>query len=338
MKNGGGDGRCDGGTTLYHGRRGGVGGGAGGRDGGDCAGVAPPYILWRHESTGRNSLWFMDGTTVLPQSGGLPIVPDLNWIVVGTGDFDGDGHEDILWRHQQRGYNIIWFRNGMVLDPSPGIFATVAANWDVAATSDFDGDGKCDILWRHKSTGRNSLWFMDGTTVRPQSGGLPTLSDVGWRVVGTGDFDGDGQLDILWRHITDGRDQIWFMNGTALVPDQQTMYTVPANWEVVAANDFDGDGRCDILWRHTPPGRTALWFMTGTAVRPQSGGLPTLRAPDWSVVGTCHFDGARCPDILWRHITDGRDRIWFMNGTALVPDQQAMYTVGAGWSVVATVD
>jgi hypothetical protein len=34
-----------------------------------------------------------------------------------------------------------------------------------------------------------------------------------WHIVGTGDFNGDGDADILWQN-TDGQAAIWLMNGT----------------------------------------------------------------------------------------------------------------------------
>ena len=43
-------------------------------------------------------MWFMNGGTIAyqawPGGGG----PGLYWTVQGSGDFNGDGHADILWR------------------------------------------------------------------------------------------------------------------------------------------------------------------------------------------------------------------------------------------------
>ena len=35
-------------------------------------------------------------------------VSDPAWQVAGTGDFDGDGHADILWRNAGTGANAVW--------------------------------------------------------------------------------------------------------------------------------------------------------------------------------------------------------------------------------------
>jgi hypothetical protein len=45
---------------------------------------------------------------------------------------------------------------------------------------------------------------MDGTSL-VGGGYLPAVPDIGWRIVGVGDFNGDGKPDILWRHETSGQ-------------------------------------------------------------------------------------------------------------------------------------
>jgi hypothetical protein len=41
-------------------------------------------------------------------------VSDLTWQVAGTGDFNNDGHVDILWRYNGAGgYNDVWYMNGV---------------------------------------------------------------------------------------------------------------------------------------------------------------------------------------------------------------------------------
>ena len=52
------------------------------------------------------------------------------------------------------------------------------------------------------------MWLMNGTQVSSSTSlGMVATS---WSVVGTGDFDGDGKFDILWRK-TDGSLAMWLL-------------------------------------------------------------------------------------------------------------------------------
>ncbi len=38
-----------------------------------------------------------------------------------------------------------------------------------------------------------------------------------WRVTNTGDFNGDGKTDIVWRQTSTGTTYLWLMNGGQMV-------------------------------------------------------------------------------------------------------------------------
>src|SRR5262249_17627638 len=70
-----------------------------------------------------------------------------------------------------------------------------------------------------------------------------------WTIVGTGDFNGDGKSDILWRD-TSGNVAIWLMNG-AQVTQSAGVGSAPTSWSIAETGDFDGDGKSDLLWQDT---------------------------------------------------------------------------------------
>ena len=88
-----------------------------------------------------------------------------------------------------------------------------------------------DILWRNTSTGAIAVRLMNGSTIS-SSAGLGSLSTT-WPVVETGDFDGDGESDILW-HDTSGDAAIWFMNGTT-VSSGVGLGTIATSWSIQGA-------------------------------------------------------------------------------------------------------
>ena len=151
--------------------------------------------------SGQVNLWLMNDTTIALQ-GSAGTVSDMNWQIVGAGDFNGDGKSDILWRHAATGQVYLWLMNGTA-SIGQGSLGTVDTGWLIVDSGDFNGDGKSDILWRHAVTGQVYLWLMNGTSSIGQ-GSLGTV-DTGWLIKGVSDFNGDGKADILWRQTTGGQ-------------------------------------------------------------------------------------------------------------------------------------
>jgi hypothetical protein len=202
---------------------------------GDFNGDGKADILWRHLGTGKNVVWLMNGTTILPGGGYLTKLSDQGWTVAGTGDFNGDGNSDILWRHTVAGKNVVWLMDGTTILPASGSLLKVAdLDWTIVGTDDFNGDGNADILWRHLVTGKNALWIMDGATILPASGLTLKLADLNWAIVGTRDFDGDGNADILWRQVVNGKNALWLMDGTTLLGSIALTSVPDTSWSVVA--------------------------------------------------------------------------------------------------------
>jgi hypothetical protein len=227
--------------------------------------------LWSNNTNSDTSIWLMNGTQVSATSD-LGIVGN-GWSIVGTGDFNGDGFGDILWRNAN-GDTAIWLMTGTATQVSV-LSATdlglIPTSWSVAQTGDFNGDGKSDILWRN-ANGDTSIWLMTASGTQMQ---VLSASDLGviptsWAVAGTGDFNADGKSDILW-HNDNGDTSIWLM--TASGTQVQVLSTtdlgfVPITWNVALTGDFNGDGTSDVLWRNIN-GDTSIWLMTGTLAQVQ---------------------------------------------------------------------
>jgi hypothetical protein len=290
-------------------------------------------ILW-HDTSGDVAIWLMNGTSVLnPNTAGVGNVA-TNWSIVGSGDFNGDGKWDILW-HDTVGDVAIWEMNGIqVLNPNTAGVGNVGGSWQIVGTGDFNGDGKSDILWRD-GTGNVAIWLMNGTTVLNVNSafvGLVPTATTTWQIVGTGDFNGDGKSDILWRDGS-GDVAIWEMKGTTVLnPNTAGVGNVPTNWSIVGTGDFNGDGKSDILW-HDSVGDVAIWEMNGTSVlNPNTAGVGNVTT-GFQIDGSGDYNAAGKSDVLWRD-SSGNVAIWEMNGTTVLnPNTAGVGNVSTVWTI-----
>jgi len=86
-----------------------------------------------------------------------------NWKIAGIGDFNGDGHADILWR-DGAGNGAMWEMNGHAVQLVAGLGNVGTAAWKIQGTGDFNGDGNADILFQN-TNGTPVIWTMNGPNV-----------------------------------------------------------------------------------------------------------------------------------------------------------------------------
>ncbi|MDJ0853290.1 MAG: VCBS repeat-containing protein, partial [Myxococcota bacterium] len=186
---------------------------------------------------------------------------------------------------------------------------------DATVSTDFDGDGTPDILIRSSNT--LQIWtVVDGRRSRI----LPSVSlPYSERVVGNGDYDGDGYADLL-THDESARALI-----VRLLVDGQTVdsssFDLGSGWDVVASADFDGNGYTDIAVQHAGSDITELWSMDGTRIHDVVE-LPVLYSTG-TVVGSGDFDGDGRADLLWRtgSSSSGSFWVWTIDESGTIDDR-----------------
>jgi hypothetical protein len=244
----------------------------------------------------------MNGTTIAGE-GFIVTVADQNWTVAGTGDFNGDGRDDILWRNVSTGENYVFPMNGTAIGPGEGYLRQVADHrWQVAGVGDFDGDGKSDIVWRNTFTGANYVYLMDGLAIKAE-GYLGSVFDQNWQIAGVGDLDGDGKDDLFWRNRATGENYVFPMDGVTVKPTEGYVRLVAdLNWQIVALGDYDGDGKIDVFWRNAATGDGYVYPMDGLAIKATEGYTRSVGDQNWRPQRTSTFavrrgavDGAQVP-------------------------------------------
>ena len=235
-----------------------------------------------------------------------------------AGDFNGDGRDDLIWRHDS-GLIQIWYMSGTIAADTLDLSPVADMDWHIVGVGDFDGDGTADILWHH-TNGTNQIWFTGAAAAN-----APAVPDPAWSADAVGDFDADGKADILWRHAN-GTNQIWFMDGTSVLSAQNTIPVPDTDWAVGGAGDFNGDGSADLLWCHSS-GANQMWFMNGATSLGAAGTYTVDTA--WQVGSVGDYNGNGKADIFWRH-ENRANQIWYMNGTTVSSWEDAG-TVPADW-------
>ncbi len=165
-------------------------------------------LIWHHQTTGGVAAWERnpaDGTWFSYSVGSAMAAP---WKFGGVGDFNLDGHDDLVWHNPSNGQIALWTMKDGAVTNSGVLASTAASPWTIVGVGDFNRDHYPDLLWRTDNGGTATVvWTMKDRTVLA----APTIGsyDAVWQVVRTGDFNGDGYYDIWWRHSTTGDLMSW---------------------------------------------------------------------------------------------------------------------------------
>jgi Ca2+-binding RTX toxin-like protein len=191
-------------------------------------------ILWRN-TNGQLSQWLGTANGGFTGNGGIVNQTVGNdWKIAGTADFNGDGRADILWRNDN-GQLSQWLgtANGGFTGNGGIVNQTVGNDWKIAGTADFNGDGFSDILWRN-TNGQLSQWLGAANGGFTGNGSIVNQFVANaWKIQGTGDFNGDGRADIMWRNVS-GQLSEWLgtADGGFIDNGENVNQIVPNAWAI----------------------------------------------------------------------------------------------------------
>lgn len=266
---------------------------------------------------------------------------NLNLSTIGAGNLfaivrDGDGNNkiddnEILLRSSQTSViqNVqlavgIYF---IVADLTtlPSGISTVPYEFGISYAS------QSKILWRD-ALNNNQVGFWDFTMTAngPQMTSTQlTWSgiDPGWKIESTGDINGDGVTDVLWRNTISNDVVFWEMDGAGNLvryTPAASMLKVAGDWKVIGMGDMDGDGNDDVVWRNSTGQETVIWRMNGLSlvggsyefVTDMLGNIIPV-SQDWKLEQVADWNGDGKGDFFWRNQTSNEIIIWLMNGKQL---------------------
>jgi hypothetical protein len=198
---------------------------------------------------------------------------------------------------------------------------------------DVNVDGRADITIRNPTTGLTRAWILD-SNLNPTSRDI-IYTGTDWDVVGTGDFNRDGEADYLWSQASTGRVHMsMFIRGNYHAPRE--MRGAPRTSLVVAGvADMNGDFTPDMIWRDTSNGEQGIWLLT-PAGTPRFSPLPNVPTTE-DLVLISDIDSNGSQDIVYRTKATGALYARRVVGSTLAAPV-AITTPGAGWNLVAAAD
>jgi FG-GAP-like repeat/Leishmanolysin len=247
---------------------------------------------------------------------------------------------DLLWRSRQVGsasfgYNVLWKMEDTARSDFTILNAVPDANWQIVGVADANQDGVGDFLWRNSVSGVNVWWYMDHQGKILQSTLIQQVEDVNWTIVGVGDQNNDGQVDILWRNATTGQNLWWLMQGTEIKSFQSITSLVSTDWEIKGVGDVNQDGQLDVFWSNRTTEKMVWWVMEGGQNSSKSF-LIEVETNGSIAIGVADFNNDKSPDIVLRNYSTGANTLLIMDGGTVI-DRYTLETVDPTWDIVGLI-
>jgi hypothetical protein len=332
---------------------------------GDFNGDGLPDMLWHRWIDGKNRLYINTGVV-----NGVPtFASSLNPLPTGQlsaqarvylGDFNGDGLTDVLRYDKSNGTNRWYINNGVVggvptftasLNPLPAV--DLDADEGTMYLADYNGDGRTDVLWHRSSNGTNRWYISSGVT-----GGVPTfqtslnpipaadITGAAW-AMHVGDFNGDGQADVLWYSRSVPQHNRWYVN-KGIVSGVPTFAAYqdprwPNTWSNAYMADWNSDGRNDVVWFcaagcPAPDWWTNNGIANGTlsfnSYFDSEAAFPAAGGGSSSVIVVGDWNGDGVDDVMV-YASENGSNTWYQNNH-VKPDVLTSITTGLGATTTIT--
>jgi hypothetical protein len=184
---------------------------------------------------------------------------------LGSGDLDGDGLDDLVYRGRCAGSRPCWrvhleTPRGISGGRDWGDGARLDSSAQQLVLGDFDGDGRDDMTYLgYCGEDSHRCWrthLSDGAQFTDPRDWGPHRGPIGDVLIG--DVDGDGTDDLVYRSDCEG-EPCWFSQLATTGGFEAPHYMGPAETELdrrVRLIDFDDDGHSDLVsWGGAQPSR-----------------------------------------------------------------------------------
>jgi hypothetical protein len=326
----------------------------------------PEIFLRDYNTSADSALFYINNATTLASARFLSTTAGqaaterfklpTKWRAEAVGDLNRDGFNDVIYRNTTNGEQTAFIaflgEGGRIIGQDFVKFNNTAlsiadnANWQIKGLSDMNGDGALDIIWHNVAQDSTAIWYLPGTAstnlvtaafVTRPGGAAAKLNAPGTRLVGVGDFDGDGKAEFLYRDNLNDRTTLWKLNGSEVIQEQVLLATGQAGWDIKLVADFNNDGRADIAWQNTRLDSSATWLTAPAtttvgpiANSPAAGYFLPKPGANWSFEAAADFNNDGTNDIVLRNKVTDTLRIWTIKDGQVIADN----TIASGSSTL----
>jgi hypothetical protein len=260
---------------------------------------------------------------------------------VGVGDFNNDGHQDLVACNQTS--NIV----SVKLGSGTGVFSDmpdvpVAAGAIAIVVADLNGDGKQDLAVANGSSNTISIRFGDGTGAFTGTTNV-VVNAQAWEpsAMAGADFDSDGDIDLAVTTWSYSRFLIFTNNGSGTFTAGSTFVngTVVNFPRAIAVGDFNKDNKPDVVIANSNLYSAAVFFGDGAGWFSSTLSVPYQNGSNngaWSVT-VADFNKDSNPDFaVGRGDGGGNDvRVFFGNGLGAFSNPTIVPVGGSARSITA---
>jgi hypothetical protein len=214
-----------------------------------------------------------------------------------TANFDAGAFDDVLYWNtvtRQLMYNDITAGGA-----SAGLASvtTLPAGTRVVARGDINMDGRADILVQRDVDG--ATFYIDLSGPTPTWRTVTTNVNAQLTCLGLGDFDGDGDNDVMFQ------DSVGFIYAAHMQDGAFSHWTIIGNllnlWRTLGAGDFNNDGWSDVAFQELATGFTVYRDIKNATWGYIAGGLGTT----WVGCGIGDVNGDGFDDVMFRNVQSG---------------------------------
>ena len=224
---------------------------------GDFNGDAKLDIIASSLSANNLSMWLGNGDGTFGAMTSVPIGGLSAFI--DRGDIDNDGDLDVITRQGGTGTILVFLTNNGSASfavSSPFTTSLIGTVNDIIA-SDFNNDGNLDLAVSSDSAAGNNfgIYTGNGMGTFTVASGSPFIAGSNIFGHNTGDFDGDGNQDVVASSFTANAVNVLRGNGSAGLTSLGTLaFTGPRGLNF---GDLNADGRQDVVIIERSAGRIA---------------------------------------------------------------------------------